>query len=91
MAEAMADTTETTVLAASSCEATSFTACVDGVADPVELSIVLDSWVDWVDEDALEVLESAILVNPVRVKEAEGWELLTSLLFSDSLKVKGWC
>ena len=71
MAEAMADTTETTVLAASSCEATSFTACVDGVTDPVKLSIVLDSWVDWIDKDALEVLECAILVNPVGVKEAE--------------------
>ena len=91
MAEAMANTTETTVLATSSCKATSFAACMDRVADPVKLSIMLDSWVDWINKDALEVLESTILVNPVRVKEAEGWELLTSLLFSDSLKVKGWC
>ena len=85
---ALAD--ETAVLAASGGKSASFTAGVSSIADPVELSIVLDGWVGWVDEDAFVVLEGTILVNPVGVKEAESWELLACLVLGDGLKVKSW-
>ena len=56
---------ECTMLAASSCETTGFTALLNIRAKPVKFGIMLDCWVHWICEDAFEILESTILINPV--------------------------
>ena len=81
---------ESTVLTASASKATSFTTALNGFADPVDLWIVLDSWMSWINEDAFVILVNTILVNPVGVKEAERLKSCTCLVFSKGLKVKLW-
>jgi hypothetical protein len=62
---------ETTVLLAGGGEATGLATLVDGVADPVDAGIATDGLVRRVDEDDLEVLVHTVLVDPVRVEDAE--------------------
>lgn len=62
---------ETTGLLAGGGEATSLAVLVDGVDDPVDAGIDADSLVLGVDEDDLVVLVGRVLVDPVRVKDAQ--------------------
>ena len=91
MAVAVSLAIKCAVLTACCCKWACITALLDVRANPVKLSIVLDSWMHWVSEYAFVVLECAILVNPVRVNKAEWWELLTCLHFCEWLKVDLWC
>ena len=81
---------ESSVLLASGGETPSLSPGVGGIADPVDGWVVLDGGVVWVDEDALVVLVSTILVDPVGVEEPEGWESLTGLVLGKSLEGKLW-
>ena len=88
--EAFALAHESAVLAASGSETTGLTAGVDGIANPVDLRVVLDGDVVRVDENALVVLEGTILIDPVGVEEPERWKSLTSLVLSEGLEVELW-
>ena len=81
---------ESPVLLASGGETPSLSPGVGAVADPVDGWVVLDGGVVWIDEDALVVLVSTILVDPVGVEEPEGWKSLTSLVLGESLEGKLW-
>ena len=81
---------ESSVLLASGGETPGLSPGVSAVADPVDGWVVLDGGVGWIDEDALVVLVGTILVDPVGVKEPEGWESLTGLVLSKSLEGKLW-
>jgi len=62
---------ETTGLLASGGETTSLAVLVDGVDDPVDAGIAADGLVLGVDEDDLVVLVGRVLVDPVRVQDAQ--------------------
>lgn len=62
---------EATRLLTSSGEATGLAVLVDWVDDPVDACVAADGLVLWVDEDDLEVLVGRVLVDPVRVEDAE--------------------
>lgn len=62
---------ETTRLLAGSGETTSLAVLVDGVDDPVDARVLADGLVLGVDEDDLVVLVGGVLVDPVRVEDAE--------------------
>lgn len=62
---------ETAGLLAGGGEATSLAVLVDGVDDPVDAGIDADSLVLGVDEDDLVVLVGRVLVDPVRVEDAQ--------------------
>ena len=64
-------TTETSALLASSSETTALTVLVDRVDDPVDARIPTDSLVLRIDEDDFVVLVRRVLVDPVRVEDAE--------------------
>ena len=87
---ALALASESAVLLASGGETPSLSPGVGGIADPVDGWVVLDGGVVWIDEDALVVLVGTILVDPVGVKEPEGWESLTGLVLGKSLEGKLW-
>lgn len=62
---------ETTGLLAGGGEATSLAVLVDGVDDPVDAGVDADGLVLGVDEDDLVVLVGRVLVDPVRVEDAQ--------------------
>lgn len=62
---------ETTGLLASGGETTRLAVLVDGVDDPVDAGIQADGLVLGVDEDDLVVLVGGVLVDPVRVENAQ--------------------
>lgn len=62
---------ETTRLLASCGETTGLAVLVDWIDDPVDAWVATDGLVLWVDEDDLEVLVGGVLVDPVRVEDAE--------------------
>lgn len=62
---------ETTGLLAGGGEATRLAVLVDGGDDPVDAGIAADGLVLRVDEDDLEVLVGGVLVDPVRVQDAQ--------------------
>lgn len=62
---------ETTGLLASGGETTRLAVLVDGGDDPVDAGIAADGLVLGVDEDDLEVLVGGVLVDPVRVQDAQ--------------------
>lgn len=62
---------ETTGLLAGGGEATGLAVLVDGGDDPVDAGIAADGLVLRVDEDDLKVLVGGVLVDPVRVQDAQ--------------------
>lgn len=80
---------ETTVLATSGGETTEFTVLVDRVDDPVDAGIVADGIVAGVDGDNLIVLVGSILVDPVRVQDAETTNATSDTLLSNRAEVAG--
>jgi hypothetical protein len=62
---------EATRLLARGSEAAALAALVDGVDDPVDAGVQADGLVRGVDEDDLVVLVDRVLVDPVRVEDAE--------------------
>lgn len=62
---------ETTRLLAGGGEAAGLAVLVDGVDDPVDAGVTADGLVLGVDEDDLEVLVGGVLVDPVRVQDAQ--------------------
>jgi hypothetical protein len=54
---------------------------VDGVDDPVDARIAADGLVLGIDEDDLEVLVCRVLVNPVRVQDAQVGATAADTLF----------
>lgn len=72
-----------TTLAASGGEAAALTVLVDVVDDPVDARVPGDGLVLRVDEDDLEPLVNAVLVDPVGVEDSEVSAAAADTLFSD--------
>jgi hypothetical protein len=64
-------TAKTTALLAGGGESTALAVLVDGLDDPVDTGIAADSLVLGVDKDDLVVLVGRVLVDPVRVEDAQ--------------------
>ena len=64
-------TAETTALLARGSESTALAVLVDGLDDPVDARVAADGLVLGVDADDLVVLVRRVLVDPVRVEDAE--------------------
>ena len=79
-------TTKTTALLASGGETTRLAVLVDRVDDPVDAGIATDSLVLGVDKDNFVVLVGGILVDPVRVENAQVGAAATNTLLSSALK-----
>ena len=77
---------ETTGLLASSSETTRLAVLVDCVDDPVDAWVAADGLVLWVDEDDLEVLVSAVLVDPVAVQDTQVGAAATDTLLGGGLE-----
>lgn len=76
----------TTVLLGSRGQATSLTALVDRVDNPVDARIATDSLVGRIDQDDLKVLVGRVLVDPVRVEDAQVTALASNTLLSGGLE-----
>ena len=77
---------KTTVLLASAGKATGLAVLVHGLGDPVDAGVAADRLVLGVDEDDLVVLVDTVLVNPVRVQDAEVAAAAANTLLSGSLQ-----
>jgi hypothetical protein len=64
-------TAKTTALLAGGGKSTALAVLVDGLDDPVDTGIAADSLVLGVDKDDLVVLVGRVLVDPVRVQDAQ--------------------
>lgn len=74
---------ETSALLSSRRQSTEFAVLVDWIDDPVDAGILADGLVLWVDKDNLVVLVGRVLVDPVRVEDAQvGASLADTLLGS---------
>ena len=76
----------TAVLLGGRGKTTGLTALVDGVDDPVDAGVAADGLVRGIDEDDLEVLVGRVLVDPVRVKDAQVSALAANTLLSGGLE-----
>ena len=74
---------ETSVLLASSSEATALSVLVLVGGDPVDSGVSSDGLVEGVNKDDLEELEGSVLANPVRVENSEVSAALADSLLSD--------
>lgn len=77
---------ETARLLAGSGETAGLAVLVDGVDDPVDAGVAADGLVLGVDEDDLEVLVGRVLVDPVRVQDAEVGAAAADTLLSGGLE-----
>lgn len=77
---------ETTRTLAGGGKATGLAVLVDGGNDPVDAGIATDGLVLGVDEDDLEVLVGRILVDPVRVQDAQVSATAADTLLSSRLE-----
>ncbi len=77
---------ETAGLLAGGGEATGLAVLVDRVDDPVDARILADGLVGGVDEDDLVVLVGGVLVDPVRVEDAEVSAAAADTLLSGGLE-----
>merc|ERR1712094_137923 len=73
---------EATVLPASRGDTTELTVLHHRCADPVDARIVANNFVGWIHHHDLKVLESGVLVHPVRVEHTEVATLASSALLS---------
>jgi hypothetical protein len=64
-------TAKTTALLAGGGKSTALAVLVDGLDDPVDTGIAADSLVLGVDKDDLVVLVGRVLVDPIRVQDAQ--------------------
>jgi len=74
---------DTTVVLAGTGKTAELAVLVDWVGDPVDAGIAADGLVLWVDEDDLKVLVGRVLVDPVRVQDAQVGAAATDTLLSD--------
>lgn len=79
-------TSETAGLLASGGETTALAVLVDGLDDPVDTGIAADGLVLGVDKDDLVVLVGGVLVDPVRVEDAQVGAATTDTLLSGGLE-----
>lgn len=77
---------ETAGLLAGGGETASLAMLVDGVDDPVDAGVLADGLVLGVDEDDFVVLVGGVLVDPVRVQDAQVGAAATDTLLSGSLE-----
>jgi hypothetical protein len=77
---------KTTALLAGGGEATALAVLVDRLGDPVDAGITADGLVLGVDEDDFVVLVGRVLVDPVRVEDAEVSGAATDTLLSSGLE-----
>jgi len=77
---------ETTRALAGGGKATGLAVLVDGGDDPVDAGILADGLVLGVDEDDLEVLVGRVLVDPVRVQDAQVSATAADTLLSSRLE-----
>jgi hypothetical protein len=77
---------ETAGLLAGGSETTALAVLVDGVDDPVDTGIAADGLVLGVDKDDLVVLVGRVLVDPVRVEDAEIGSAAADTLLSGRLE-----
>ena len=77
---------DTTGLLAGGGETTSLAVLVDGVDDPVDAGIAADGLVLGVDQDDLVVLVGRVLVDPVRVENAQVGAAAADTLLSSRLE-----
>ena len=80
---------QTSALSAGGSQTSHLSVLVNGVADPVDLGIVSDSVVRWVDENDIVVLVGTVLVDPVRVQHSHVSASLADSVFSNRLQVSG--
>ena len=79
-------TAETTALLAGGGKTTGLAVLVDGGDDPVDAGIAADGLVLGVDKDDLVVLVGRVLVDPVRVENAQVGAAATDTLLSGALE-----
>ena len=79
-------TAKTSALLAGGGQAAKLTMLVDWVDDPVDAGILADGLVLWVDEDDLVVLVGGVLVDPVRVENAQVSASATDTLLGGGLE-----
>jgi hypothetical protein len=77
---------QTTRLLASSGETPGFAMLVDGIDDPVDARITADGLMLRVNEDDFEVLVGGVLVDPVRVQNAQVGATTSNTLLSSRLE-----
>ena len=82
----LVSTAETTALLAGGGKTTGLAVLVDGGDDPVDAGIAADSLVLGVDKDDLVVLVGRVLVDPVRVENAQVGAAATDTLLSGALE-----
>ena len=82
----LVSTAETTRLLAGGGETTALAVLVDGLDDPVDAGIAADGLVLGVDEDDFVVLVGRVLVDPVRVEDAQIGAATTDTLFGGRLE-----
>jgi len=82
----LVSTAETTALLAGGGETTALAVLVDGLDDPVDARIAADGLVLGVDEDDLVVLVGRVLVDPVRVENAQVGATAADTLLSGRLE-----
>jgi hypothetical protein len=82
----LVSTAKTTALLAGGGKSTALAVLVDGLDDPVDAGITADGLVLGVDENDLVVLVGRVLVDPVRVKDAQVGAAAADTLFSGGLE-----
>lgn len=81
--------TKTSVLLAGGGESPSLAVLVNGLYDPVDAGIVSDADVVRIDKNYFEIFVGGILVDPVRVEDAEVHASTTSTLLGNAAKIAG--
>jgi hypothetical protein len=82
----LVSTTKTTALLAGGGETAALAVLVDRLDDPVDARIAADGLVLGVDEDDFVVLVGRVLVDPVRVEDAQVGAATTDTLFGGRLE-----
>ena len=82
----LVSTAKTTALLASGSESTALAVLVDRLDDPVDARVAADGLVLGVDADDLVVLVGRVLVDPVRVEDAEVSAATADTLLSSRLE-----
>mmetsp|Transcript_1515 Transcript_1515/g.1618 ORF Transcript_1515/g.1618 Transcript_1515/m.1618 type:complete len:133 (+) Transcript_1515:123-521(+) len=76
---------KTTTLTASRCESTAFPVFVDRVDDPVNLRIIADFRMGWVNKNNFVVFHCCVLIDPIGVQNTEIGKSTSNLLFCNTL------